>query len=42
MAKKSMIAKEGKPTRAGYDVASDGSKERIGRKSGSALPTKGK
>ena len=37
-----LVGTEGKPTRAGYDVASDGSKERIDRKSGSALPSKGK
>ena len=33
-----LVGTEGKPTRAGYDVASDGSKERIDRKSGNALP----
>ncbi len=33
-----LVGTEGKPTRAGYDVASDGSKERVDRKSGNALP----
>ena len=33
-----LIGTEGKPTRAGIDVARDGSKERIDRKSGNALP----
>ena len=33
-----LVGTDGKPTRAGYDVASDGSKERIDRKSGNALP----
>ena len=33
-----LVGSEGKPTRAGYEVAADGSKERIDRKSGSALP----
>jgi large subunit ribosomal protein L24 len=33
-----LVGTEGKPTRAGYDVAGDGSKERIDRKSGNALP----
>ena len=33
-----LVGTEGKPTRAGYEVASDGSKERIDRKSGNALP----
>jgi len=37
-----LVGTEGKPTRAGYEVASDGSKERVDRKSGSPLPTKGK
>jgi large subunit ribosomal protein L24 len=32
-----LVGTEGKPTRAGYEVASDGSKERIDRKSGNAL-----
>ena len=36
-----LVGSGGKPTRAGYEVASDGSKERIDRKSGNALP-KGK
>jgi len=33
-----LVGTEGKPTRAGYEVAGDGSKERIDRKSGNALP----
>ena len=33
-----LVGTDGKPTRAGYDVARDGSKERIDRKSGNALP----
>ncbi len=33
-----LVGTEGKPTRAGYEVAADGSKERIDRKSGGALP----
>ncbi len=33
-----LVGTDGKPTRAGYDVAGDGSKERIDRKSGNALP----
>lgn len=33
-----LVGTEGKPTRVGYDVAGDGSKERIDRKSGNALP----
>ena len=33
-----LVGTEGKPTRAGYEVASDGSKERVDRKSGNALP----
>ena len=36
-----LVGSDGKPTRAGYEVAADGSKERIDRKSGSAL-TRGK
>lgn len=32
-----LVGSDGKPTRAGYEVAADGSKERIDRKSGSAL-----
>ncbi len=34
-----LIGTEGKPTRVGYDVARDGSKERIDRKTGGGLPT---
>jgi large subunit ribosomal protein L24 len=33
-----LVGTEGKPTRVGYEVAADGSKERMDRKSGSALP----
>ena len=33
-----LVGTEGKPTRTGYEVATDGSKERIDRKSGNALP----
>ncbi len=33
-----LVGTEGKPTRSGYEVAKDGSKERIDRKSGGALP----
>jgi large subunit ribosomal protein L24 len=33
-----LVGTEGKPTRVGIDVARDGSKERIDRKSGNALP----
>jgi large subunit ribosomal protein L24 len=33
-----LVGSEGKPTRAGIEVASDGSKERVDRKSGNALP----
>ena len=33
-----LVGTDGKPTRVGIDVASDGSKERIDRKSGNALP----
>jgi large subunit ribosomal protein L24 len=33
-----LVGTEGKPTRAGYEVASDGAKERVDRKSGNALP----
>jgi large subunit ribosomal protein L24 len=33
-----LVGTEGKPTRAGIDVAADGSKERVDRKSGNALP----
>lgn len=33
-----LVGTEGKPTRVGYEVASDGSKERVDRKSGNALP----
>jgi large subunit ribosomal protein L24 len=33
-----LVGSEGKPTRAGIEVAADGSKERIDRKSGNALP----
>ena len=36
-----LVGSDGKPTRAGYEVSADGSKERIDRKSGSAL-TRGK
>jgi large subunit ribosomal protein L24 len=37
-----LVGADGKPTRVGYEVAADGSKERVDRKSGAALPTKGK
>jgi large subunit ribosomal protein L24 len=37
-----LVGTDGKPTRAGYEVAADGSKERIDRKSGNALATKNK
>ena len=37
-----LVGADGKPTRVGYEVAADGSKERIDRKSGAALATKGK
>ena len=33
-----LIGSNGKPTRVRYEVASDGSKERVDRKSGNALP----
>ena len=33
-----LVGTDGKPPRAGYDVARDGSKERLDRKSGNALP----
>lgn len=33
-----LVGSNGKPTRAAYDVAKDGSKERIDRKSGAPLP----
>lgn len=36
-----LVGSDGKPARAGYEVASDGSKERVDRRSGNALP-KGK
>ena len=32
-----LVGTEGKPTRVGYEVAADGSKERIDRKSGGSL-----
>lgn len=33
-----LVGTDGKPTRAGYEVANDGSKERVDRRSGSPLP----
>jgi large subunit ribosomal protein L24 len=33
-----LVGTEGKPTRVSYDVAQDGSKERVDRKTGGALP----
>ncbi len=36
-----LVGTAGKPTRAGYEVSADG-KERIDRKTGGALATKGK
>ena len=33
-----LVGTAGKPTRAGYEVASDGSKERVDRTTGNALP----
>jgi large subunit ribosomal protein L24 len=33
-----LVGSEGKPTRVRYEVAADGSKERVDRKSGNALP----
>ncbi|MBW7884577.1 MAG: 50S ribosomal protein L24 [Caldilineaceae bacterium] len=33
-----LVGTDGKPTRTGYEVAKDGSKERVDRRSGSPLP----
>ena len=33
-----LIGSEGKPSRVGYEVAKDGSKERVDRKTGDAVP----
>ena len=34
-----IVGGDGKPTRLGYEVANDGSKERVARKTGDVLPT---
>ena len=35
-----LVGSNGKPTRVGYEVANDGSKERVDRKTGNALPSR--
>jgi len=33
-----LVGSDGKPSRAAYEVANDGSKERVDRKTGAPLP----